>query len=316
MDLLYTLGESLNPLELKANEIASKGDTDLFLAIFEHDYKFAEDIENLKNYINELDETNIYFGYFSLENWNNGTEGLISDAWFNFVQFVKKVVRTIRTALNHFFSGMTLRLRYMEKMKINLHTVQTFNIDEFSSTITPAYSRNDFIDLFGGLESVRRTLNSLFLKQDFDIDGIMEFHKYGITFVNGAIVRDLGNNSKSSIFDLGFKQDASKEITKLGWSFNAIPEALSRLIEFVKYDLQKDFEYVKFQSAMDKLIRNHEKSAKTDWDEIRRLTNIAKTISAMVSYNATTVWKMSKQMVTMLKALEKPIPEQRSSEVF
>ena len=316
MDLLSTLGSSFNEYELKANEIAAKGDQDLFLSILEQDYKFSEAIEELKNCLFETNDFNTNIGYFSLENWENGTEGLIGDAWFNFVQFVKKVVRTIRTALNHFFSGMTLRLKYMESMKVKLHNVRELNIMEFSGTITPAYTKNDFIDLFRGLESVRRTLNSLFMKQDFDIDGIMEFRNYGITFVNGAINKDIGNDMKSTVFDLGYKQDASKEIGKLGWTIDAIPGVLDRLIEFVKYDLSKDYDYVKFQSAMDRLIRNHENSAKTDWDEIRRLTNIAKTISAMVSYNATTVWKMSKQMVTMLKALEKPIPEQRSSEVF
>ena len=316
MDLLSVLGDHMSPIELESNKIAAKGDQDLFFAILENDYKFSEAIEELKSLSSNMNEDEISFGYFSLENWESGVEGLIGDAWFNFVQFVKKVVRTIRTALNHFFSGMTLRLRYMEKMKIKLLNVRDLNVEAFEHSTTPAYSKNDFIDLFRGLEIVRRTLNSLFMKQDFDLDGIMEFRQYGITFVNGAVHRDLGDNTRSSIFDLGYKQDATKELFKLGWNFSALPGALDKLIEFTKYDLQKDFDFIKFQSAMDKLIRSKEKEAKTDWDEIRRLTNIAKTVSSMVSYNANTIWKMSRQMVTMLKALEEPIPEARSSDVY
>lgn len=313
---LSILGEQYTPYELNANAIAAKGPQNLFFEICDHDYKFSEAMEDLKNLLSDFDENCENAEYFSLENWSNGIENIIGDAWFNLVQFIKRLVRTIRTAINHFLSGMTMRLIYLEKMKVKLHTVQDLNISAMEHTITPAYTRNDFIELFKGLEAIRRTLTNLFMKQDFDLDGIMDFRQYGITFVNGAINKNYGNDVRSSVFDLGFKQDASKEAAKLGWNISSIPFALEKLIEYVKYDIQKDYDYIKFQAAMDRLIRTKEKDAKKDFDEIKRLTNVAKSMASMVAYSANTTWKMSKQMVTMLKALESPPKEQRSGNVY
>lgn len=316
MNILGVIGEHLDPIEAKVNAIASKGTDAVFLEIYEHDYRFSEAIEELNSLLPELSlsETNINF--FSLENWDNGIEGLIGDMWFNFVEFVKKVVRTIKTAISHFLQGTRFRLNYFEDMRIKLRGNINFNILNFESTTTLAYSKTDFEEILRALDILRRTLNTLFNKQDFDLDGIMEFRQYGIVFNKGAVVKDLGTGQRSSQFDLGFNQVAGKSLDRLGWNMSALVPMLDRLVEVVKYDLKKDYEFIRFQSAMDKLIRTKEQEAKRDYDEIHRLTNITKSMAAMVSYNATTTWKLTRQMVTMLKALEAPIKQARSENVY
>lgn len=316
MNILGIIGDQLDPIEAKVNSVAAKGDEAIFLEIYEHDYRFSEAIEELNNLLPELSTTEININYFSLENWDNGVEGLIGDMWFNFVEFVKKVIRTIKTAIAHFIQGTRFRLNYFEDMRIKLRASNNFNILNFENTTTLAFSKTDFEEVLRALDILRRTLNSLFNKQDFDLDGIMEFRQYGIVFNRGAIVKDLGSGQKSSQFDLGFNQVAGKTLDRLGWNMSALVPMLDRLVEVVKYDLKKDYEYIRFQGAMDKLIRTKEHEAKRDYEEIHRLTNITKSMAAMVSYNASMTWKLTRQMVTMLKALEAPVKQARSENVY
>ena len=316
MDILESIGSQLDPHELEANEIASKGSDLVFLNIYEHDYRFYEAMEDLKGLLSSLTEKEFSVNYFSLENWDNGMEGLIGDAWFNLVEFIKKVVRTIKTAISHFIQGMGFKLRYLEDMRIKLRGGTQFNILNFDNTKMLAYSKSDYEELFRALDILKRTLDSLFNKQDFDLDGIMEFRQYGIVFNQGAIVRDMGNGQRSSEFSFGIKQVGDKALNQLGWSMSSLTPMLDRLVEVVRFDMKKDFDYIRFQGAMDKLIRNKTNEQKRDYEEIRRLTNIAKSMAAMVSYNTNITWKMTRQMIGMLKALEAPVKKVRDDEVY
>ena len=316
MNILDTIGSQLDPTDMQINKVAAEGMNSMFLQMYEHEYRFFEAIEELNSFMPEFTKRESDLNFFSLENWDNGMEGVIGDMWFNFVQFIKKVIRAIKTAVEHFFKGIGFRLRYFEDMRIKLRGNNNFNIGNFESTTTMAYSKSDYEDLFRALDCLRRTLNSLFSKQDFDLDGIMDFRQYGIVFVNGAVVKDLENGRRSSEFDLGFKRDATKPLYRLGWNMSAIMPMLDRLVETIKYDMKKDFEYIRFQSAMDRLVRTKEQEARKDYNEIHRLTNITKSMAAMIAYNTSTTWKMSSQMAVMLKALEAPMPAARSSEVY
>ncbi len=316
MNILDSIGSQLDPVDIQINEIVSKGSDALFLQMYEHEYRFFEAIEELDSLMPEFTRRETELNFFSLENWDNGAEGLVGDMWFNFVQFIKKVVRTIKTAVTHFLTGMGFRLRYFEDMRIKLRGNNNFNVANFESTTTLAYSKSDYEDLFRALDCLRRTLNSLFGKQDFDLDGIMDFRQYGIVFVNGAIVKDLGNGKRSSEFDLGFDRDASKPLYKLGWNMSALMPMLDRLVEAIKYDTKKDYDYIRFQSAMDRLVRTKEQEARKDYNEIHRLTNIAKSMASMIAYNTRTTWKMSSQMSVMLKALEVPVKTTRTDVVY
>lgn len=316
MDILTPIGSQLDPFELQANVIAAKGNDILFLNIYEEDYKYTEALEDLNNLLFTLSNDECDLGFFSLENWDNGTEGFIGDMWFNFVEFIKKIVRTIRTIISHFLQGMSFKLHYLEDMSTKLRGSSNLNIANFENTKMLAYSKSDFEDILRALDILKRTLNSLFTKQDFDLDSIMDFRKYGIVFNKGAIVKDIGNGKTSTEFSFGYDQDGTKSLYKLGWNMSAISPLLDRLIETVKYDIKKDFEYVNFQSAMDKLIRNKDQETKRDYNEITRLTNIAKSMAAMVSYNTKITWKLVKQMTDMLKALEAPIKEPRNGDIY
>lgn len=316
MDILTSIGSHLDPFELQANAVASQGNDILFLNMYEEDYKYTEALENLNALLFSFSNSECELGFFSLENWNNGTEGFIGDMWFNFVEFIKKIVRTIRTLISHFLQGMSFKLHYLEDMSIKLRGSNNFNILNFENTKMLAYSKSDFEDILNALDILKRTLDSLFNKQDFDLDSIMDFRKYGIVFNKGVVVRDIGNGKSSTEFSFGYDQDGTKTLYKLGWNMSAVSPLLNRLIDTVKYDIKKDFEYVKFQSAMDKLIRNRDQETKRNYEEIVRLTNIAKSMSSMVAYNTKITWKLVKQMIGMLKALEEPIKEPRKSEVY
>ena len=316
MDILSSIGSQLDPLELQVNEVAAKNPDHVFLNIFEYDYRYSEALEELNTLLTSNTEQDFSYNYFSLENWDGGMEGLIGDAWFNFVEFIKKVVRTIKTAISHFIQGMGFKLKYLEDMRIKLRSGKEFNILEFESTKMMAYTKADYESLFRALDLLRRTLDTLFNKQDFDLDGIMDFRQYGIVFNNGAIVRDLGNDQKSSEFSFGYKQVGNKDLGQLGWNMSSIVTMLDKLVEVLRYDMKKDFDYIRFQSAMDKLIRDKTNEKKRDYEEIRRLTNIAKSMAAMVAYNTNITWKMTRQMTGMLKALEAPVKKPREDEVY
>ena len=316
MDILTAIGSQMDPLELQSNAVASKGDNQLFLDIYEQDYLYSEAIEELHDLMSTLTNEESSLNFFAMERWDNGMEGIIGDAWFNFVEFVKKVVRTIKTAITHFMQGMGFKLRYLEDMRIKLRGSGRFNIANFENATMMAYSKNDYEEIFRALALLRRTLDTLFNKQDFDLDGIMDFRQYGIVFVQGAVVKGLGADNHSSEFSFGFKQDSTKSLYKLGWNFSNVGPALDRLVEVLRYDLKKDFEYIRFQSAMDKLIRSKGNEKTKDYEEIRRLTNITKSMAAMVSYNTNLTWKITRQMISMLKALEEPVKEVRTDEVY
>ena len=317
MDILSSIGSQLDPLELQVNEIAAKGNDLVFFNIYEHDYRYSEAMEELNVLLSSLTEEELSCNYFSLENWEGGMEGLIGDAWFNFVEFIKKVVRTIKTAISHFIQGMGFKLKYLENMRIKLRgDLNSFNIMNFESTKMLAYTKADYEELFRALDLLRRTLDTLFNKQDFDLDGIMDFRQYGIVFNNGAIVRDLGNGQKSSEFTFDINQVGNKDLSQLGWNTSTLIPMLDRLVEVLRYDMKKDFDYIRFQGAMDKLIRNKTNEKKRDYEEIRRLTNIARSMAAMVSYNTNITWKMVRQMIGMLKALEAPVKKIRDDEVY
>lgn len=316
MDILTSIGSQLDPLELQTNAIASKGAEHIFFNMYEHDYRYTEALEELTSLCSSLSDQELSINYFSLENWEDGMEGLIGDAWFNFVEFVKKVVRTIKTAITHFFQGMGFKLRYLEDMRIKLrNTSNQFNIVNFENATMLAFTKSDYEDAFRALDLLRRTLDTLFNKQDFDLDGIMEFRQYGIVFNRGAVVKDLGNGQSSSEFSFGFKQEAGKTLDRLGWNLSTLVPMLDRLVEVLKYDLKKDFEYIRFQSAMNKLIRTKDQEVKKDYEEIRRLTNITKSMASMVSYNTSLTWKLTRQMIGMLRALEAPVKEVRDGDV-
>ena len=316
MDILTSIGSQFDPMELQINSVASKGAPDIFFNIYEHDYRYTEAMEDLFSLCFSLTENEFSTNYFSLENWENGMEGLIGDAWFNFVEFVKKIVKTIKTAITHFLQGMGFKLRYLEDMRIKLrNSSNKFNILNFENTTILAFSKSEYEDSFRALDLLRRTLDTLFNKQDFDLDGIMEFRQYGIVFNRGAIVKDIGNGQSSSEFSFGFKQEAGKTLDRLGWNMSTLVPMLDRLVEVLKYDLKKDFEYIRFQGAMNKLVRTKEHEAKKDYEEIRRLTNITKSMASMVSYNTNLTWKLTRQMIGMLKALEEPVKEIRNGDV-
>ena len=304
MDLLTSIGSVMDPKDLKFNQLAARGEDIVSLEVSNSDYFLFDSLNELSLYFQEefMPETN----FFSLENWDNGLEGMLSDAWFKFVQFVKRIVRTIKTAITHFITGVSRRLRYFKEMKVEIRG-KALNWEAFYELKTMAYTYRDFEELIRALNIVKKTLNTMFGKQDFDLDSIMDFREWGITFVNGAVYKNEREESDHK-FDLGYTRVGNKTMYELGWRDTNLTDVVDKFCDILEYDIKKDYDYVRFQSAMDTLIRDTENSKSTNgkYEEIRRLHNIVLSVSKMVQYCISTTWNMGSQLELMLRALQKP----------
>lgn len=317
MDLYTVLGASLSQEDLQTNLIASKGEDKSILAIYESftDYEHAKQelLDALENFDSSYTES-----YFSLENWETGFEGVIGDLWFKFVQFIKRIVAHLGVMWDHFVNGNSRQKRYLEQMRLTIKSIaKPLNWSAFGDASGLLYTPYEFDDLLKICSKVEVVLTSIYRKNDFELDSIMDFDSYGITFKDNRLInRNEKDEYATPKFYVGI-EPKTMTYKRAGWNPSNFSGMLDKLIDRLEFNIEKDFKFIQFKDSMEKLIhRGGGDGSKYEPEKVMRLTSSIKSVVAMCNFLTGSINSMAKQMVLGCKALETTVPTQREDKVY
>ena len=317
MDFLTTLGSSLTPDQMKVNTDLANGKS-IWFDMMEADYQYTIECDILTSYLEEMNDATEIVNFFSLENYEEGLEGFISDTWFKFVQFVKKVVAHVKVMFNHFWTGINRKEAYLKDMKVKLRGSGNFNWLAMRDTELVGYNPERFGIVLKVCDKIQEVLEKVFKDSEFSLDDIRDFTSYGIEFENGLIKKD-GVKSEYTYdakkFNLGLDPNADKSLGLLGWTEELTLKCLDDLLGHLKFHNQKDYLFIKFQYATEALIRQKENDTTSTREQINRLRNTIQTTTSMMLYITKLINTCTDQMVRMCRALEKEEIEEPRQEV-
>lgn len=306
MDLLTSLGSDLTLDQLKINSDLSVG-KDIWRDMVEADYLYTLEYEWIQAFLEESNNAKEIVNYFALENYEQGLEGFIGDAWFKFVQFVKKVIAHIKVMFNHFWSGINRKEAYLRNMKIKLRGSSHFNWLKLRDTELIGYNADTFEKVLKICEKIESLLSKLFADNNLDLDDNRDFVIYGIEFEKGLIKKD-GVSSQyfydAKKFDLGIRPNADKALGLVGWNEDSVLRMLDALVEHLKFHNKKDYLFIQFEHAMEALIRRKEHETNIDRDQINRLRNTIQTATSIMLHLTKLINTCTNQMVKMCNILE------------
>lgn len=307
MDLISTLGSTFTTDQLKVNTDIANG-KNIWFDMMEADYQYTMECNAIIACMEEMNNAAETVDFFSLENYEAGIEGFISDAWFKFIQFVKKVVAHVKVMFNHFWSGINRKQAYLEDMKIKLRGSSNFNWLELRDTELIGYNPERFHTVLKMCEKIETVLEKVFKNSEFNLDDIRDFVIYGIEFENGLVKKDGVKNEylyDAKKFNLGLEPNADKSLGLLGWTEEVTLKMLEQLLGHLQFHNQKDYLFIKFQYATEALIRQKENDKSYDRDQITRLRNTIQTTTSMMLYLTKLINTCTDQMIRMCHALEK-----------
>jgi hypothetical protein len=271
----------------------------VFSRMIAADYMYAAARNDLViDTLGSYTETDYVIDLFS-NDMTNGLEGFISDMWFKFVQFVKRIIANTGVMFKHFVNGLTSKNAYLETRYNDLFGMHP-DVSGMLTFVASAYTPTNFktmIDLIGLVEKV---LGQVLAKPDLDLDSVTDFAKHGITFRNGRVYKN-STLSRAS-FSFNIDQVNQRSMVAIGWNSSNFLPHLKLLLDKLDFNDDKDYMFVDFKSNMERLVRKTERSANADSDVIRRLTNTITTVSEMMVFTTDTYKQLTGQMVAMVKA--------------
>lgn len=318
MDLYTALSGSFTEEDRQTNLIASLGENIAHAAMYDSFIGYEQTKQELLDTLDDFDNSCIAESYFCMENWDTGMEGVFKDLWFKFVQFIKRIVNHIRVMWDHFVNGNSRSKRYLERMNVELKSgLKPLNWMAFADTTGLIYTPYEFEELLRLCTKIETVLTTIYRKNDFELDSVMDFDTYGITFKDNRLVqKGVQDEYRTPKFEINI-QPKTMSYKRAGWSSSVFAGILGKLIAILEFNIEKDFKFIQFQDSMEKLIhRGGSDGSKYDPEKITRLTNAIRSVVAMCNFMSDTINKLSQQMVLGCKALETPIPEARKDVVY
>lgn len=250
------------------------------------------------------------------ESWSNGYEGFIQNAWFNFTQFIKKIIRYVKTMLDHFLSGVNRKKRYLESKKIDIIRGATVNWDNLKRPVEGIYFKKDAFDFINTLcMAIQSFLTKVFNNPNIDLDSLSDFKKWNITFSNGTLLYNGMTGSLLSFFfqDTTLFNKQTESLERKKYDKNSILYSIDFLINILEYSNKKDYLFITFRSAMERLI--HTASSTEDKRNIEKYKNSAKSIASLIAFMTEAIIRSANQMIKIIGVLETPESVRRSSSV-
>jgi len=289
---------------------------DLLQALLEDDFHYFQIQTSLHETLAHYSQEDLIVDLLSMESWSGGYEGFIQNSWFNFTQFIKKIIRYVKTMLDHFFSGINRKKRYLESKKISIIRDNSVNWSNLKVPVEGIYFKQEAFQTVSSLcTAIQSFLNKAFNDPKLDFDVSSDLEQWDITFSNGSLRYNRLPGSlvtnfflNSALFDKRTESLERKKFDK-----NSILSSIDFLINSLEYSNKKDYLFIAFRDAMERLIRTA--SLNDDKADLSRFRNNAKSIATLVSFMTELIIRSSNQMIKIIKVLETPELASRANKV-